>query len=57
MTELVIRAERPDLIVEYVADTGHEFAVQSDNDRVRVAIDVQHQGRRGVGLLGMVSSS
>jgi hypothetical protein len=46
---LVIRAERPDLIVEYVADTGHEFAVQPDDDGVRVAIDVQREGgRRGV---------
>jgi hypothetical protein len=49
---LVIRQQRPDLVVEYVADTGHEFAVQSDYDRVRVAIDVQRQGGRDVGIVG-----
>jgi hypothetical protein len=49
---LVIRQQRPDLVVEYVADTGHEFAVQSDDDGVRVAIDVQRQGGRGVGVVG-----
>ena len=47
---LVIRQQRPDLVVECVADTGYQFAVQSDNDRVRVAIDVQRQGGRGRGV-------
>jgi hypothetical protein len=41
---LVIRQQRPDPVVEYVADTGHEFAMQSDDDRVCVAIDVERQG-------------
>lgn len=51
---LVIRHERPDLVIEYVADTGHEFAMQPDDDGMRVAIDVQSQGgrRRGVGVAG-----
>jgi hypothetical protein len=49
---LVIRQQRPDLIVEYVADTGHKLAVQPDDDGVRVAIDVQRQGGRGVGFVG-----
>lgn len=49
---LVIRQQRPDLIVEYVADTGHEFAMQSDHDRVHVTIDVERQGGRGVGVVG-----
>src|SRR3984885_9423799 len=35
---LVVRQQRPELVVEYVADTGHEFAVQSEDDGVRVAI-------------------
>jgi hypothetical protein len=50
---LVIRQQRPDLVIEYVADTGHKFAVQSNDDGVRVAIDVQRQGGRGVvGVVG-----
>jgi hypothetical protein len=50
---LVIQQQRPDLVVEYVADTGHGFAMQSDDDGVRVAVDVQRQGgrRRGVGVV------
>jgi len=39
-----VDGERPDLVVEYVADTGYEFAVQPDDDGVRVAIDVERQG-------------
>jgi hypothetical protein len=51
---LVIRQQRPDPVVEYVADTGHEFAMQSDDDRVCVAIDVERQRGRGrcVGVVG-----
>ena len=49
---LVIRQQRPDLVVEYVPDTGHEFAVQPDDDGVRVAIDVQRQGGWDVGIVG-----
>jgi len=46
---LVMRQQRPDLVVEDVADTGHEFAVQSDDDGVRVAIDVERQDGCGLG--------
>ena len=51
---LVIRQQRPDLVVEYVAHTGHKFAMQSDDDGVRVAIDVERKGGRGrcVGVVG-----
>lgn len=37
---LVVGQERLDLRVENVTDTGHEFAVQLDDDGVGVAIDV-----------------
>jgi len=51
---LVLRQQRPDLVVEYVADTGYELAVQPDDDGVRAAIDVERQGGRGrcVGVVG-----